>query len=154
MKLAAPLPGLLASVTPCRGPAVFVASRAQDLLPAATGLSPQVRVWTQASTTCPAPPSNPLAGPAACTSLTLTPALLTVGQLLLCLLHSPVHRDAPRHDSTDRRGCGAGLLLPGQRLPLLLAGDPVVVRAEPSRLDRQASVGLQPGTALGDAEGL
>ena len=61
--------------------------------------------------------------------------------------HSPVHRDAPRHDGADGRGRGDGLLLPRQRLPLLLTGDPVVVRAEPQGLDGQAGVGLEPGTA-------
>lgn len=65
-------------------------------------------------------------------------------------LHSPVHRDAPRHDGADRRGRGDGLLLPRQRLALLLPGDPVVVRAEPQGLDRQAGVGLEPGTTPGE----
>lgn len=68
---------------------------------------------------------------------------------LVCL-HSSVHRDAPRHDGADRRGRGDGLLLPRQRLALLLPGDPVVVRAEPQGLDRQAGVGLEPGTTPGE----
>lgn len=60
---------------------------------------------------------------------------------------SSLHRDPARHDGAGGGGCGDGVLLPRQRLPLLLPGDPVVVRPQPQGLDGQTDVGFQSGNA-------